>query len=298
MDAIENLDSIDQYNRLRGVHTLNPLISVIDLAEARLLPARTFHFGLYAVFLKELRCGELRYGRRSYDYQEGTLVFVAPGQTLGVQPQTKAFEPKGWALVFHPDLIKGSSLGKRIQDFSFFSYDVNEALHLSEKERQLVMDCFSKIRYELEQPVDRHSRALITANIELFLDYCLRFYDRQFLTRDHAYTGILERFETLLNAYLHSEYPASDGLPSVAWCAQELHLSANYFGDLIKKLTGRSAQELIQRKLMDVAKERLYDPQKSISDVAYELGFRYPQHFSRLFKQQVGQTPQQYRSLS
>lgn len=160
------------------------------------------------------------------------------------------------------------------------------------------MDSFAKIRYELEQSLDRHSRSLITANIELFLEYCVRFYDRQFLTSDHVHPGILERFEALLNAYLHSEAPSSDGLPSVAWCARELHLSANYFGDLIKKQTGRSVQELIQRKLMDVAKEHQYDPQKSISDVAYELGFRYPQHFSRLFKQQVGQTPQQYRSLS
>lgn len=298
MEEIIRLDSVAAYNALRDVPTQHPLITVLDLSTASPMPARTFNFGLYAVYLKELKCGELRYGRNQYDYQEGTLVFVAPGQVLGVQPNVKTYEAKGWALLFHPDLIRGTSLGKHIQEYSFFSYDVNEALHLSETEREIALDCFVKIRYELAHAIDKHSRTLIASNIELFLNYCRRFYDRQFLTRDHVHGGILERFEQLLNGYYASDKPGANGLPSVAWCARELNLSPNYFGDLIKKETGKTAQEYIQIKVIDLAKERIFDLEKSISEVAYDLGFKYPHHFTRLFKQRVGCTPNEYRALN
>lgn len=298
MEEIVKLESVTAYNKMRGVATLHPLITVIDLSKAQPMAARTFNFGLYAVYLKELNCGELKYGRSNYDYQEGTLVFIAPGQVLGVQPKVKTFEPKGWALLFHPDLIKGTPLGKHIHDYSFFSYDVNEALHLSEKERQIVTDCFGKIQYELEQSIDKHSKTLIATNIELFLNYCTRFYDRQFITRDNAHKGMLEKFENLLNEYYSSDKPQNTGLPSVAYCAGELHLSANYFGDLIKKKTGKSALDYIQSKIIDVAKERIFDIDKSVSQVACELGYRYPQHFTRLFKQKVGVSPNEYRGLN
>lgn len=298
MEDIIKLDTIAGYNAVRGVSTLHPLVTVIDLSKANTLPAQTFNFGLYAVYLKEFKCGELKYGRNNYDYQEGTLVFIAPGQVVGVQPKVKTFEPKGWALLFHPELIKGTSLGRHIHDYSFFSYDVNEALHLSDKERQIVLDCFAKIAYELEQSIDKHSKTLIASNIELFLNYCTRFYDRQFITRDNANKGILERFEDLLNNYFSSENPATIGLPSVAWCADTLNLSPNYFGDLIKKDTGRSAQEYIQTKIIDIAKDRIFNIDKSVSQVAYELGFKYPQHFTRLFKQKTGISPNEYRALN
>jgi AraC-like DNA-binding protein len=183
-----------------------------------------------------------------------------------------------------------------MSDYSFFSYSTNEALHLSERERQIILDCFSKIKYELEHAVDKHSKKLIVTNIELFLNYCVRFYDRQFITRENTVKGILEKFETLLDNFFSSDKPQTIGLPSVAYCASELNLSANYFGDLIKKETGKSAHEYIQLKLMDVAKERIFDTKKSVSEVAYGLGFKYPQHFSRVFKQYVGVTPQEYRS--
>ena len=279
MDEIIKLETVAAYNKMRGVETLHPLVTIIDLSKAKPMAAKTFNFGLYAVYLKELECGELKYGRNNYDYQEGTLVFIAPGQVLGVQPKVKTFEPKGWALLFHPELIKGTPLGKHIHDYSFFSYDVNEALHLSEKERHIVLDCFGKIQYELEQSIDKHSKTLIASNIELFLNYCTRFYDRQFITRDNSHKGILEKFENLLNCFYSSDKPQNIGLPSVAYCADELHLSPNYFGDLIKKETGTSAQEYIQTKVIDVSKERIFDTDKSISEVAYELGFKYPQHF-------------------
>ena len=298
MEEIVKLETVAAYNKMRGMETLHPLVTILDLSKAKPMPAQTFNFGLYAIYLKELDCGELKYGRNHYDYQEGTLVFIAPGQVMGVQPKVKTFEPKGWALLFHPDLIKGTSLGKHIQHYSFFSYDVNEALHLSEKERQIVLDCFSKIQYELEQSIDKHSKTLIASNIELFLNYCIRFYDRQFITRDNAHNGILERFEHLLNEYYLSDKPKNSGLPSVAYCAGELNLSSNYFGDVIKKETGKSAQEYIQTKVIDVAKERIFTIDKSISEVAYELGFSYPQHFTRLFKQKVGISPTSYRNLN
>lgn len=298
MEDIVKIDSVTKYNKIRGAVTLHPLITVIDLSKAEPMPAQTFNFSLYAVYLKELKCGELKYGRNTYDYQEGTLVFIAPGQIMGVQPNVKTFEPKGWALLFDPELIKGTPLGRHIQDYSFFSYDVNEALHLSEKERQIVLDCFGKIEYELQQSIDKHSRTLIASNIELFLNYCTRFYDRQFITRDNSHKGILEKFENLLNGYFSSDKPHNLGLPSVTYCADELNLSPNYFGDLIKKETGKSAKEYIQEKVIDVAKERIFDIDKSISEVAYELGFKYPQHFTRVFKQRVGFSPNEYRSLN
>ena len=298
MDEIVKLDSVTAYNTMRGVKTLHPLVTVLDLSKAKAMPAKTFNFGLYAVYLKELNCGEIKYGRGHYDYQEGTLVFIAPGQVMAVEKGVKTFAPKGWALLFHPELIKGTPLGKYIHDYSFFSYDVNEALHLSDKERQIVLDCFGKIAYELEHAIDKHSKTLIASNIELFLNYCRRFYDRQFITRDNSNKGILEKFEELLNGYFISDKPTQIGLPSVAYCAEALNLSPNYFGDLIKKDTGKSAQEYIQSKIMDIAKEKIFDSAKSISEVAYELGFKYPQHFTRSFKQHIGYTPNEYRKLN
>ena len=298
MEQIVKISSIAQYNTMRGVTTKHPLVAVIDVSKARPLPAWSFNFGLYAVSLKELNNGQLRYGRSNYDYQEGSLVFVAPGQVVGVQPGIELFTPTGWVLLFHPDLINGTSLGKHIQDYSFFSYEVHEALHLSDKEKSIVTDCFSKIEYELDQNIDKHSKILIASNIELLLNYCIRFYDRQFITRDIANKGILERFEYLLKGYFSSDKPQNEGLPSVAYCAEALRLSPNYLGDLVKKETGRSAQEYIQSKVMDVAKERMFDMNKSVSEIAYELGFKYPQHFTRLFKQKTGVTPNDYRMVN
>lgn len=298
MEEIIKISSIAQYNMMRGMPAKHPLVAVIDTAEAIPVPAMSFNFDLYAVGLKDRHSAQLRYGRKHYDYQEGSLVFVAPGQVIGVEPGVELFAPKGWVLLFHPDLINGTPLGRHIQEYSFFSYDVHEALHLSDKEKDIVLDCFSKIGYELDRNIDKHSKVLIASNIELLLNYCTRFYDRQFITRDHVNKGILEKFESLLKGYFSSGKPQSEGLPSVACCAEALHLSPNYFGDLIKKETGRSAQEYIQSQLIDVAKERLFDINKSASEIAYELGFKYPQHFTRLFKQKTGVTPNDYRMMN
>lgn len=295
MEEILKFDTIGQYNAFNKNLTLHPLVSIVDLSKAEPRQLRRMRYGFYTVFLKEIKCGDLRYGCSNYDYEEGTLVFLAPGQVIGSNGEDY-YQPQGFALVFHPDLIHGTSLGRHMSDYTFFSYAVNEALHLSQRERQTVLDCFSKVKLELEQGVDKHSKKLIVTNIELFLNYCVRFYDRQFITRENTVKGILERFETLLNGFFSSEKPQTVGLPSVAYCAGELNLSPNYFGDLIKKETGKSAHEFIQLKLIDVAKEKFFDANKSVREIAYELGFKYPQHFTRVFKHHVGVTPLEYRS--
>ena len=295
MEEILQFDTISQYNAFNRNETRHPLVSVVDLSKAAPRQLRRMRYGFYVVFLKEIKCGDLKYGISNYDYEEGTLVFLAPGQVVG-SVGDEFYQPQGLALVFHPDFIHGTSLGRHMEQYSFFSYTTNEALHLSERERQIILDCFSKIKYELEHGVDKHSKTLIASNIELFLNYCVRFYDRQFITRDNVNKGVLERFETLLNNFFASEKPREVGLPSVAWCAGELNLSANYFGDLIKKETGKSANEYIHLKLIDAAKAKFFDANKSVSEIAYELGFKYPQHFTRVFKQHAGVTPQEYRS--
>jgi AraC family transcriptional activator of pobA len=298
MENVMRIDTIGQYNALNNNETLHPLVNIVDLSKADKRPNRRSNYGFYAVFLKEIKCGDLHYGCNYYDYEEGTLVFVGPGQVIGVENNGELYQPKGQALVFHPDLLKGTSLGRHITDYNFFSYEVHEALHLSESERKIIYDCYEKIRYELHRGIDKHSKTLIVSNIELLLNYCVRFYDRQFTTRENVNKGILQKFEELLNEYFGSDKPRELGLPSVSFCADQLNLSANYFGDLIKKETGKSAQEYIQLKTMDVAKEKIFDTSKSVSEIAYELGFKYPQHFTRSFKQHVGYTPNEYRMLN
>ena len=295
---IHHLESVAEYNAMLGVETLHPLVSVVDLSEAQ--PMRHFRqtYGFYAVFLKEIKCGDMIFGRHYYDYQEGTLVFIAPGQVVGIEDNGEVFQPKGWALLFHPDLIRGTSLGRSMDEYTFFSYEANEALHLSEQERLVVLECLQNITGELNHAIDKHSRRLIVSNIELLLNYSIRFYERQFITRSEVNKDALSRFERLLNDYFKGDTPQRDGVPSVRWCAEQLHLSANYFGDLIKKETGKSAQEYIQLKVIDIAKERIFDATKSISEIAYELGFRYPQHFTRLFKKCVGMSPNEYRTTN
>ncbi len=292
------LESVTQFNTERGQETLHPLVSVLDQSKSQLIQARRYISELYIIFLKDLKCEEFKYGRSHYDYQEETLIFISPGQVFGLDERLGSIQPNGWALVFHPDFIRGSSLGKHIRDYSFFAYDANEALHISRREKQIVLECFKKILFELEQGIDKHSKMLIVSNIELFLNYCIRFYDRQFVTRDNVNKDILARFERLLHDYFQSDKPQIIGLPTVGYCAEQLNLSANYFGDLVKKETGKSAQEYIRDKVIGLAKEKVFDISKSISEIAYALGFKYPQHFTRFFKQQVGLSPNEYRLLN
>ena len=259
MDEIYKFNTVDEYNKVMGVETLHPLVTLVDFSEAHHngdFPAG-HSFGYYTVFLKDAKCGDLKYGRNYYDYQEGTLVFLAPDQIIKIENRLP-HQPKGWALMFHPDLLRGTSLNQNMRDYSFFAYDVHEALHLSEQERAVILECFANIKNELKHGIDKHSQRLIVSNIELFLNYCIRFYDRQFITRNHVNTDILSRFETILNDYFNSDKPKNLGLPTVKYCADKLNLSANYLGDLIKKETGKSAQENIQLSLIESAKERIF----------------------------------------
>lgn len=297
MEDIIRFNTINEYNAFNEQKTLHPLVSLVELDRAKPRKHRKLNYSFYTVFLKQINCGDLRYGLNNYDYGEGTLIFLAPGQVIG-QNNEEYYQPQGIALVFHPDLLHGTTLAKSIQNYSFFSYASNEALHLSDQEKQMILDCFAKIKYELQHAIDKHSKQLIVSNIELFLNYCTRFYDRQFITRENVNKGILERFEELLNSYFSSDLPLNIGLPAVAYCADELHLSANYFGDLIKKETGKTAQEYIQSKVLEVAKERISNHNKTISEIAYSLGFKYPQHFTRLFKQKIGISPNEFRFLN
>ena len=292
MDKILNLDSVDLYNKLYGLETLNPLVSVIDLNKATSsVDLIRFNYGIYALYLKLEKACDIK-----YDYQEGTIVCFAPGQTAETNPTTDKVQVNAHGILFHPDLLRGTSLGKSIKKYTFFSYEVNEALHLSEEERSIVMDCLKIIRMELEHGVDKHSKTLLVNHIELLLNYCMRFYERQFITRGKINRDVLTRFENLLDEYFESALAEQDGLPTVKYFADKLCLSSNYFGDMFKKETGKSPQEYIQEKVIELAKERISDTADTVSQIAYSLGFQYPQHFCRLFKKRVGYTPSEYRA--
>lgn len=303
MRQVYSIHNINDYNRDNNHKTLHPLVSVMDFSKASkrdwgTISSIQFKYGMYCIYLKDVKCGDIRYGREYYDYQSGTLAFFAPGQVSEIERPVTPVAPKGYGLIFHPDFLLGTSLGKNIRQYKFFDYETHEALHLSEDERQLILDTLNKIEFELKQPIDHHSKKLVAALIELFLDYCQRFYDRQFLTRDSAHKGVLQKFESLLNDYYHSEHPQTIGLPSVGYFAEQLHLSANYFGDLIKKETGQSAKEYLLNKTIKIAKEQVFDTDKNINEIAYEMGFKYPQHFTRLFKQKIGMTPNEFRKTN
>ena len=297
MEEVIKLDTVDAYNKLFGLETLHPLVSVIDLSKATRFPTRfTLNYGIYAVFLKQVKCGDIRYGRQIYDYQEGTVTSFAPGQVVTTEVD-EGIKPMAHGVIFHPDLIRGTSLGQEIKQYSFFSYHSNEALHLSDEEKNIFTDCLEKIGLELQRPIDKHSKRLISRNIELLLDYCMRFYERQFITRQTVNKDVLTKFEELLDYYFTDDRAMQNGLPSVKYFADKICLSPNYFGDLVKKETGKSPQEYIQNKIIDLAKERIMGSEMTVNQIAYELGFQYPQHFTRIFKKKVGCTPSEYRKL-
>lgn len=297
MEKIIKLNTIKEYNDFLGIETPHPLVSVIDASKIKSLRHVCKNIGFYVIYLKDIKCADvIKYGRKFYDFQEETLVFAARDRLSATTIPGESFQPKGWWLTFQPELLHGTPLGRHMQDYTFFSYAVNEALHLSKQERQTVIDCMMKIGEEIKGATDKHSKLIIASAIELLLNYCIRFYDRQFITRKKENKDALSSFEALLNDYFTSDKPSKFGTPTVAYCADQLHLSANYFGDLIKKETGSSAQEYILTKTMDAAKELLADPNKSVSDVAYALGYQYPQYFSKAFKRIIGCSPNEYRT--
>lgn len=290
------MPSVKDYNDNLGVTTLHPLVSVVDMSELECIRHSLKHFGFYCIILKHLGCGDVTYGRSTYDYNDGSLVFVAPNQMAGANDGKISYNTKGWILMFHPDLLRNTYLEHSMNRYTFFDYSSNEALHLSEQEREIIIGYLCNIRRELHHPTDDYTNRNIILNIEALLNNCMRFYERQFISRKNENNKIMEQLTYLLEEYLLSGKSQQYGLPTVAWCADNLHLSSNYFGDLVKKYSGRTAQEYIKSTIVDYAKLLLANNSYQVNEIAYKLGFKYPQHFSRLFKHIEGVSPSQYRS--
>jgi AraC-like DNA-binding protein len=253
----------------------------------------------YSIMFKNYCANNMKYGRQSYDFQEGSLVCIAPKQVVTMDAEIeKRNDMMGWGLFFHPDLLRGTSLGKKMNDYTFFSYETSEALHLSDKEKQILFDCVQKIENELQENIDTHSQTLLVSNIELLLNYCSRYYSRQFITRKSTNSNTVAQVQTLLKNYFNTEKHQEKGLPTVKYLADNVYLSASYLSDLLKKETGMNAQDHIHYYLIEEAKNILLNSNNSVSEIAYSLGFEYPQYFSKLFKQKTGQTPIEYRHLN
>jgi AraC-like DNA-binding protein len=303
MGNIIRLESISQLNALFQQTTpKHPLISVVDFSKMEKherVEEVKLTCGFYSVMFKNHCANRIRYGKEYYDFQEGTLICIAPNQIVTIEnDDSSTNDLVGWGLFFHPDLIRGTSLGNKMKEYTFFSYEVNEALHLSNKEKQTLLDCVNKLTNELTENIDHHSQTLITSNIELLLNYCARYYDRQFITRKKVNSDLLVKFENSLIRYFNSKELQKEGLPSVKYFAELLFLSPNYLSDLLKKETGKNAQELIHYYLIEEAKNNLLNTDYSVNEIAYKLGFEYPQYFSKLFKSKTGKTPIEYRNLN
>lgn len=293
-----DIKSISDLHNLYGcAKPKHPLITVIDFEAVKVNRPKedlSYRIAFYTIFFKRIK-GAVKYGRSYYDFDEGSLIFTAPHQVISSSHGHQLLE--GWGLFFHPDLLNSTDLGRKINSYSFFHYDANEALHLSEEEKLIIKDCVDKIEREYAQNIDKHTQGLILSNLELMLNYCNRFYDRQFFTRAKVSNDVVQRFEKLLKARFDGSLIAS-GLPDVKYFAGELNLSPNYLSDLLKKYTGISTQEHIHLQLVDKAKSLLWGTEQSVSEIAYELGFEHPSHFTKVFKAKTGKSPTAYRALN
>ncbi len=301
MKPIVQLKSISEINSFVQCKTKHPLVAIVDFSKTDeyIEEGTRISADFYSIMFKNYCANKLRYGRQVYDFQDGSLICIAPKQVLVMDNEIeKKEEMLGWGLFFHPDLIRGTSLGSKMNTYSFFNYEMSEALHLSDKEKQVLYDCVQKIEAELEENIDHHSQNLIVTSIELLLNYCLRYYERQFITRKNANSNTIEEIEKLLKNYFKSEKLKESGLPTVKFLADGVCLSPSYLSDLLKKETGMNAQDHIHYFLIEEAKNKLINTDNSVGEIAYFLGFEYPQYFSRLFKQKTGKTPSEYRSLN
>lgn len=289
------LDSIQAFNDYNGMETLHPLVSVIHVDNTEHIKECTMHYGFYAIYLKENKGCKLSYGRTEYDFDEMTVTSFAPGQVVNVEPNPDVPFAKYTGLAFHPDLLNRTSLGKQMSRYEFFDYTSNEALHLSAQEVEIFKGVLAMIEQELHHAIDKHTRELVVSHIELLLNYCLRFYDRQFITREEINHSVVKKFLSLLDEYL-ADKAQGGGLPSVAYFADKCCLSTGYFGTLVKAETGRTAKDLITDRLLARAKALLSDSSLTISAIGQNLGFEYPQHFVRFFKGLTGKTPAQWRA--
>ncbi len=292
-----HFNTVQEFNDYYRLETLHPLVSVVRFNKPAKVEEAMYHYGLYALFLKENKGCKLSYGRTEYDFDEMTVTSFAPGQVIHVEPNPEVIIPKWTAIVFHPDLLNRTSLGKNISRYEFFDYTSNEALHLSVAEIEIFRGVLSMIQQELNRSIDKHSKELIVNNIELLLNYCLRFYDRQFITREEINHSVVKKFTALLDQYIANQ-AQQEGFPSVAYFADKCCYSPKYFGELVKTETGRSAKDFISDRMLSAAKQLLNDESLSIKTVSQQLGFEYPQHFVRFFKAKTGQTPSDYRKTA
>ncbi len=291
------LNTIQDFNDYNGMETLHPLVSVLHVENTEHIQQRVMHYGLYVIYLKETKGCKLSYGRTSYDFDEMTVTSFAPGQVVTVEPNPEVPFAKYTALAFHPDLLNRTPLAKQMSRYEYFGYTSTEALHLSSQEVEIFQGVLAMIEQELHRAIDKHTRELIVSNIELLLNYCLRFYDRQFITREEVNHSVVKKFLSLLDDYISTK-AAQEGLPMVAYFADKCCLSSGYFGNLVRVETGRSAKGIIADYLLAHAKELLNDYSLTVAMVSESLGFDYPQHFVRFFKAQTGRTPSQYRKIS
>lgn len=292
-----HFNTVQEFNDYYGLETLHPLVNVVRFNKPAKVEEAMYHYGLYALFLKENKGCKLSYGRTEYDFDEMTVTSFAPGQVIHVEPNHEVIIPKWTAIVFHPDLLNRTSLGKNISRYEFFDYTSNEALHLSVAEIEIFRGVLSMIQQELNRSIDKHSKELIVNNIELLLNYCLRFYDRQFITREEINHSVVKKFTALLDQYIANQ-AQQEGFPSVAYFADKCCYSPKYFGELVKTETGRSAKDFISDRMLSAAKQLLNDESLSIKTVSQQLGFEYPQHFVRFFKAKTGQTPTDFRKTA
>ena len=288
------INTIQDFNDYQGMETLHPLVSVVHVENTEHIKECVMHYGLYAIYLKENKGCKLSYGRTPYDFDEMTVTSFAPGQVVNVEPNPDVPFAKFTALVFHPDLLNRTALGTQMSRYEFFSYSSTEALHLSAQEVEVFQGVIAMIEQELHRAIDKHTRELIVSNIELLLNYCLRFYDRQFITREEINHGVVIKFLTLLDEYMNDK-AKYEGLPTVAYFADKCCLSNGYFGTLVKTETGRTAKDLINDRVLAKAKELLQSETITITEVSQRIGFEYPQHFVRFFKSLTGKTPSQWR---
>lgn len=298
MNMIDKIrfDTIQQVNDFYGVPTLHPMVSVLHLerTDSEALSKYQLHYGVYAIWLKETKGCNLSYGRTPYDFDEQTVTSFEPGQTVTVEITNRNIRPRCIGLLFHPDFLNRTQLGRNMQRYEFFSYSSTEALHLSRTEVCIFKQVLDMIEMEVQHPIDNHTRELIVSNIELLLNYCLRFYDRQFIMREEINYNVVKQFDALLKNYIR-KLAEKEGLPTVSYFADKCCLTPGYFGQLVKTETGRTAKDFINDRLLISAKEFLNDDQLTVNQISARLGFEYPQHFVRFFKQHSGQTPNEYR---
>lgn len=292
-EKILKVKDVGDYNRHIGYPDKHPLVSVIDYVKASPVRHSLNNYDVYGIFFHDEADIDLKYGCGKYDYNKGTVICVAPGQTGGREDNGEEVMLTGWALLFHPDLLHGTPLEKRIREYSFFDYRINEALHMTDEEHDILVSLMRQISDETDKRHDELQDAIIVGYIELMLNFCQRFYNRQFITRKLDNPDILARFNSLLRGYFENRLQLEHGIPTVQYCAGELCMSPNYFGDVIKKATGDTASNHIRRYVVQLAKNGLAAG-KGITRVADELGFEYPQHLSRLFKNICGYTPTEY----